>query len=191
LDPATGRNLFSDPQGDFAMSETFRQFVAGIVALAPEALPMSHHTVNSYRRIAPGNWAPKTASWAVQNYSAGIRVVPQPERRCRLEYRLPGSDTNPYLTLAFLLGAGLHGIETKAELPPPLEGGGPDAGAEGAPLLPHDLYVATDALDRSGTARKIFGDAFIDHFVASRRVEEAALRQAVSNAERSRYLEVV
>ena len=122
-------------------------------------------------------------------------MVPHPESHCRLEYRLPGSDTNPYLTLAFLLGAGLHGIETKAALPPPVEGGGPDAGpdagAEGAPPLPHDLYAAADALDRSGRARKIFGDAFIDHFVASRRVEEAALRQAVSNAERSRYLEVV
>ena len=173
------------------MSRVFRSFVAGLVALAAEAMPLTHHTTNSYRRHAPQNWAPKTASWAVQNYAAAIRVVPQPADRCRLEYRLPGSDINPFLALAFVLGAGLWGLETDAELPPELTGGGPGhVPAEGA-ALPHDLFEALDRLARSEHADRIWGEAFVRHLLEACRQEEAALRRETSAAERARYLEVV
>ena len=114
---ATGKPVFSDSMNENGMSKEFSNFVAGVLNLAPEGLAFSHHTVNSYRRHARGNWAPRVASWAVQDYAAGIRVVPEPTDQCRMEYRLPGADTNPYITLAFVLGAGLHGIESDLELP--------------------------------------------------------------------------
>lgn len=187
-DVHSGENLFHDPDGAHGMSQTFQHFVAGITALTCELLPLSAHTVNAYRRTTPGNWAPKTASWAVQNYSAAIRVVPTPQSACRLEYRLSGADTNPHLTLAALISAGLWGIETKAQLPAPIEGGGPDEETAGEPL-PHDLYEATERLAASEAARQLFGDVFVDHFVATRRHEELALRKQVSAGERARYLE--
>jgi glutamine synthetase len=190
-DLATGKPLFADAAGADGMSALFRQFTAGIVALAPEALAMTHHNVNSYRRHSPGNWAPKTASWAVQNYSVGVRVVPAPEDACRLEYRLPGADVNPHLGLAFALGAGLWGIEHKAELPPPFLGGGPNEMPKGDVSLPHDLFEAAERIERTARARAIFGVAFIDHFARVCRVEEGALRRATGGPERARYLEVV
>lgn len=195
-DLASGRPVFPESGGQDGMSPSFRSFVAGIVRLAPEALAMTHHNVNSYRRHAPGNWAPKAASWAVQNYSVGVRVVPAPDDVARLEYRLPGADVNPYLGLAFTIGAGLWGIETGAELPQPFLGGGPNempqAGSGGeAAALPHDLFEAAERLDRSKAARKIFGDRFVDHYARVCRVEEAALRRATGAPERARYLEVV
>ena len=187
----SGANLFADPADERGMSPLFRQFVAGLVALAPEAMPFSHHTVNAYRRLAPGNWAPKSASWAVQNYSAAVRVVAAPDSRCRLEYRLPGADTNPFLTLAFALGAGLWGVENETVLPPEFAGGGPDVmPVDGVPL-PHDLFEASERLAVSEAARGIWGVPFVDHLVAACRAEDAKLRRETGTAERARYLEVV
>ena len=190
-DRETGEDLFPDPADEKGMSRTFRSFVAGLVALAPEAMPLTHHTANAYRRHAPENWAPKSASWAVQNYAAAVRVVPQPPAQCRLEYRLPGSDINPFLALAFVLGAGLWGLETEAALPPELTGGGPGLTVPGGEALPHDLYEATGRLAGSERAHDIWGATFVQHFVEACRREEAALRRETSAAERARYLEVV
>ena len=190
FDRSSAKNLFVG-NGKDDMSTLFRQFVAGMVVMIPDAMALTHHTTNSYRRIAPGNWAPKSASWARQNYSSAIRVVTTPESHCRLEYRLPGADANPYLNLAFILGAGLWGIETKAELPDEFTGGGPDEIPVGGLTLAHDLYIAADRLDRSDTAKEIWGAEFIRHFVAAIRSEEATLRRETSAAERARYLEIV
>ncbi len=194
-DLASGRPVFPEAGAPDGMSASFRHFVAGIVRLAPEALALTHHNVNSYRRHAPGNWAPKTASWAVQNYSVGVRVVPVPDDAARLEYRLPGADVNPYLGLAFTIGAGLWGLETRAELPQAFLGGGPNemppSGSGGEVPLPHDLFEAAERLGRSKAAREIFGDTFVDHYARVCRVEEAALRRATGAPERARYLEVV
>lgn len=189
-DPASGDNLFAADDGA-AMSPLFRHFVAGLVALAPEAMALTHQTPNAYRRHAPGNWAPKSASWAIQNYAAAVRVVLAPVERCRLEYRLPGADANPFLNLAFILGAGLWGVENKAELPDEFTGGGPAEGAAAGAKLPHDLFTATERLAASDRARGIWGESFINHFVVACQIEEAALRRETSAAERARYLEVV
>ena len=190
-DRETGEGLFPEPTDENGMSQIFRSFVAGLVALAPEAMPLTHHTANAYRRHAPQNWAPKTASWAVQNYAAAVRVVPRPADRCRLEYRLPGADINPFLALAFVLGAGLWGLDSDAELPPGLTGGGPGLTVAGGTMLPHDLCEATDRLARSARAGEIWGETFVQHLVEACRQEEAALRRETSAAERTRYLEVV
>lgn len=191
LSDGDGRNLFFDAGADNNMSPLFRQFVGGVTELTPELLALPAHTVNAYRRLTPGNWAPRSATWAVQNYASAVRVVPGPEPVARMEYRLSASDTNPYLTLAMIIAAGLHGIDNNTSLPAPMDGGGPDETPEGVPTLPHDLFEATERLQASATAREIFGDRFIDHFVASRLHEETTLRRHVSGFERARYLEAI
>ena len=173
------------------MSQTFKHFVGGVTALTPELLPLAAHTVNAYRRLTPGNWAPRSATWAIQNYSTAVRVVPSPEDVCRMEYRLSASDTNPYLTLAMVLASGLHGIENETVLPAPMQGGGPDETPGDVPTLPHDLLEAAERLNASAVARELFGDRFIDHFVQSRIHEEVTLRRQVSGFERARYLESI
>ncbi|MEM7172878.1 MAG: glutamine synthetase [Pseudomonadota bacterium] len=189
FEKSSKRNLFVGP--DDGMSDLFKHFVAGVLSLIPEAMALTHHTSNAYRRIAPGNWAPKSASWARQNYSAAVRVVTAPQEVCRMEYRLPGADANPYLNLAYVLGAGLWGIEAKAELPDEFLGGSPDEMPVASTPLPHDLFEGASRLARSERAGSIWGSSFIEHFLAAIRSEEAALRREVSAAERARYLEVV
>ena len=192
VDLQTGEPVFADPVLEDGMSARFRSFIAGVLRLAPEGLAFSHHTVNAYRRHSHGNWAPRVASWAVQDYAAGIRVVPKPAQHCRMEYRLPGADTNPYMTLAFVLGAGLDGIECGHELPAPLPAGaGPESVmVEGEPL-PHSLYEASTRLAASTDCRRLFGDSFVDYLVAASSHESEATRRYVSDLERQRYLEIV
>ena len=188
----TGKPVFPDPTDEYGMSKEFSKFVAGVLNLVPDGLAFSHHTVNSYRRHARGNWAPRMASWAVQDYAAGIRIVPEPTDQCRMEYRLPGADTNPYMTLAFVLGAGLHGIETNSELPPSLTSPvGSDTGYVVDKSLPNDLYEASVRLNASQKSREIFGSDFVDYLVSACVHESEETKRYVSNLERQRYLEIV
>ena len=188
----TGKPVFPDPTDEYGMSKEFSKFVAGVLNLVPDGLAFSHHTVNSYRRHSKGNWAPRMASWAVQDYAAGIRIVPEPTDQCRMEYRLPGADTNPYMTLAFVLGAGLHGIETNSELPPSLTSPvGSDTGYVVDKSLPNDLYEASVRLNASQKSREIFGSDFVDYLVSACVHESEETKRYVSNLERQRYLEIV
>jgi glutamine synthetase len=141
-------------------------------------------TPNSYRRFVPDSWAGTTATWGVDNRSAGVRVL-----GARLEHRQAGADANPYLAAAAALAAGLDGVERACEPPPAVEGdvySMPDA-----PTLPATLAEATDLLERSALARDWLGDDVVDHCVAMRRGELAAQAAAVTDWETARYLEAL
>jgi glutamine synthetase len=183
-------NAFADPGDPQGLSAVARRFLAGIIELVPDVFALCGHTVNAYRRLAPGSWAPKTVSWAPLNYAAAVRTAAETPAQTRLELRLPGSDTNVYLALAMMLGAGLDGIERGLDLvDPPIARGGPNEIPPNAPRLPADLLEATRRLRGSSAARRIFGDPFVEHFTMVCEAEDAALRRAVSAAEVSRYLE--
>jgi glutamine synthetase len=190
LDRKSRTNRFADIGAPHGLSATARSFLAGVIATVPEAFPLCAQTVNAYRRLAPGSWAPKTMSWAPYNYAAAVRAASETEAMTRLEFRLPGSDCNPFLALALVLGCGLDGIERTAELTAePIAGGGPGEIPPGQPRLPADLLEATRRMRASADARRLFGAPFIDHFAAWCEAEDAALRRAVSPEEVRRYLE--
>ncbi|GAB2177151.1 type I glutamate--ammonia ligase [Dongia sp. agr-C8] len=190
LDRKASSNAFADPHDPQGLSGVARRFLAGIIDLVPEVFALCGHTVNAYRRLAPGSWAPKTVSWAPYNYAAAVRTAAETPAQTRLELRLPGSDTNVYLALAMMLGAGLDGLERGLDLADaPITGGGPNEIPPNAPRLPADLLEATKRLRGSAAARRIFGAPFVEHFAMVCEAEDAALRRAVSTAEVRRYLE--
>lgn len=189
-DRRTGRNLFADRTDENGLSAAAKSFLAGLIEIVPEVFPMIGNTVNAYRRLAPGSWAPKTVSWAPYNYAAAVRTAAETEEMTRLELRLPGSDLNPHLAMAAMLGAGLYGLDRKLELDTaPIKSGGPNEIPPGAERLPVDLLDATKRFRASARARLLFGDAFVDHYAAVCEAEDTALRKAVSAAELRRYLE--
>jgi glutamine synthetase len=189
-DRKTGRNVFGDSKDEYGLSATAKTFLAGIIDVVPDIFPMIGNTVNAYRRLAPGSWAPKTVSWAPYNYAAAVRTAAETEAMARLELRLPGSDLNPYLSMAAMLGAGLDGLARKLALAaPPIKSGGPNEIPEGAERLPVDLLQATKRFRASTKARALFGDAFVDHFAAVCEAEDTSLRRVVSATEVQRYLE--
>jgi glutamine synthetase len=186
----SGQNAFAASKDEHGLSATARSFLAGIIAHVPSLFPMIGNTVNAYRRLAPGSWAPKTVSWAPYNYAAAVRTAAETAEMTRLELRLPGSDMNPYLAMAAMLGAGLDGLSRKLALEtPPITSGGPNEIPAGAERLPVDLLDATRRFRASAKARELFGGAFVDHYGAVCEAEDAALRKAVSPAEVQRYLE--
>jgi glutamine synthetase len=191
VDSESGRSIFHDDADPSGMSTTMRHFIGGLLTLMPECLALCAHTVNAYRRMVPGNWAPRTPTWGPRNYSAAVRTVVGDADTSRLEFRVPAADTNPFLAMAMCLGAGLKGIAEEIEPPPAIEGDARDIVPEGLRPLPRNLTEATDRLDNSQIARECFTDVFVDHFVRSRRREIDSERRHVSAYERARYLEVV
>lgn len=189
-DGKTGRNIFSDRSDENGLSVAAKAFLAGIIDATPELFPMIGNTVNAYRRLAPGSWAPKTVSWAPYNYAAAVRTAAETEEMTRLELRLPGSDLNPYLAMAAMLGAGLDGLQRKLPLAaPPITSGGPNEIPEGVERLPIDLLTATTKFRASAKARALFGEPFVEHYAVICEAEDTSLRKAVSAAEVQRYLE--
>jgi glutamine synthetase len=190
-DRKTGKPVFADARAKDGISPTMRRFIAGILHQLPDWTALCTQTVNAYRRMVPGMWAPRTATWGFNNYSVAVRVAAATPETTRIEFRIPASDTNPFLAIATALAAGLWGIENDPPLPAPVTGNARETVPKGLKPLPHDLKVATDRLVASKTARAMFGDRFIDHFAKTRYQEEAALRREVSAAERRRYLETL
>jgi glutamine synthetase len=186
-----GKPVLGDGAGGDGLSTTARHFLGGILALAPQWMCMFAPTVNAYRRLRPGNWAPRAPNWGVGNYSCAVRVVTSDPAAVRFEFRLPGADAVPHMTAAMVLGAGLWGIETRADPGQPVTGDGrlvqPRPGEE----LPTSLEEAARRFAKSEAARATFGAPFVDHYSAWCAAEAAAFHAHVSAFERARYLETV
>ena len=185
------RSAFHDEKGRHRMSDTMRAFVAGQQALMPELLAMVAPTVNSYRRLIPGFWAPTSATWGVENRTTALRVIPGSEKSTRVEFRVAAADGNPYLALAAAVGAGLWGIENKLSLGEPVQGNSYDKKHPAKLDLPRTLMEAASRLKGSKAARSLFGDAFVDHFAATREWEEREFRKNISEWELERYFEII
>lgn len=188
-DGASGRPIFHDPAAPEGIAAEMRWFAGGLLRLLPEALAFCSHTVNAYRRLVPGAWAPTSATWGLQNRTTALRAILGDPGSQRLEFRVPAADSNPHLSLALALGAGLWGIENRVEPPDPIEGEAYASGASRSAPLPRTLLEAAEALDRSALARQLFGDVFVDGFVASRKWEDQVFRRTVSELDLRRYLE--
>ena len=186
-----GNPVFSKPDAPDGLSATARHFIGGLVKLMPELLAVCSSTVNAYKRMVPGAWAPTASNWGVQNRTAAVRVINDVPEATRVEFRVPSADTNPYLALALCLGAGLYGIRN--EIAPPA--GSDENFYASTPstetAFPRDLGEAAARLDRSTVARDIFGADFVQWFVGARQFEYAEYQRHVSEWEIRRYLGVV
>jgi len=186
-----GRPLFHDADAPDGMSDTMRHFVAGQQCLLPEMLAMVAPTINSYRRLIPGFWAPTEASWGVDNRTCALRAIPGGPEAQRIEYRIAAADANPYVILAAALASGLWGIENKVELPEPVRGNAYDQKFPKKLQFPATLWEAAQRLRKSAVARDWFGDAFVEHYAATREWEEREFRKHISDWEMERYFEII
>jgi glutamine synthetase len=184
------RNLFYDARDPHQMSALFKSYIAGQMQALPELLALYAPTVNSYKRLVDGAWAPTRVNWGVDNRTTALRVIAGGAKSTRLETRVNGSDSNPYLALSAALASGLWGIEQGLSLDaPPIVGSGYQDGR--APVLPRNLWEAAERLDQSKLARELLGDVFVDHFVATRHWEWRQFGKAVTDWETKRYLEII
>lgn len=178
-----GRPVFPGA-GPHGTSELLRHALAGQLALLPELTLLLAPTVNAFKRLRPGAFAPVHAAWGPDNRLTALRLAGS-GASLRVEHRVPGADADPYLALAGILLAFRHGIEERLELPPATIG----APAPDAVPLPDDLPAAADLLEQSVVARKGLGDPVVEALVASARAEWTAYCSAVSEWERARGFE--
>lgn len=100
------------------MSQTFKHYLAGQMLLLPEILPFFAPTINSYKRLVEGAWAPAKANWGIDDRTVALSAIASGSKSTRLETRVSGSDVNPYLSIAAaLLPAGIYGVENKPRTP--------------------------------------------------------------------------
>jgi glutamine synthetase len=181
------QNLFHDPDAHpHAMSETMRYFLAGLMAHSRELAILYAPYVNSYKRYMTASWAPVNIVWGADNRTCGLRVVGEGKGK-RIENRLPGADTNPYLAAAAMIAAGLDGIKRKLPLPPEWRGNG--YAADGLERLPQSLHEAITAFQASEFARNALGETVHAHYLNAALVEQQTFDQVVTNWEKHRYFE--
>jgi len=184
------KNLFYITDGENNMSDLLKHYLAGQLHCLPYILPMYAPTINSYKRLVEGAWAPTTVTWGIDNRTTAIRILHSSEKYTRLETRIPGSDSNPYLAMAAALASGLYGIKHKLPLNiKPTTGNGYQDKTHGT--LSPNLYEATMAMRNSPIATELFGTDFTEHFTQTRLWEWKQYSKAVTDWELKRYFEII
>jgi glutamine synthetase len=171
--------------GEHGFSPVFEHFIAGQQACLRELTYLYAPNINSYKRYADGSFAPTAVAWGMDNRTCSLRVVGHGPS-LRVENRVPGGDMNPYLGVAALIAAGLHGIENELPLEPELVG---NAYTSDAPRVPSTLREAAELFSASTVAVDAFGQEVVAHYANAAKVELTAFDSAVTDWERRRGFE--
>jgi glutamine synthetase len=184
-DRESGASVLADPDGPHGMSKLMRHFLAGQLAALREFTLLYAPNINSYKRFQPGSFAPTAVAWGPDNRTCALRVVGRGPAH-RFENRVPGGDVNPYLAVAGMIAAGLHGIDNELELPEACTG---NAYTGDAAHVPTTLREAAGLWEESAVAREAFGAEVVEHYRTMARVEQEAYDTAVTDWERFRSFE--
>ncbi|HEY2422116.1 MAG TPA: type I glutamate--ammonia ligase, partial [Neobacillus sp.] len=188
-----GKNAFYEPAGDLEMSDTARQFIAGVLKHAPNFTAVTNPTVNSYKRLVPGYEAPCYVAWSARNRSPLIRIPASRGLSTRVEVRSVDPAANPYLAMAVLLKAGLDGIKNKLTPPAPIDRNiyvmsKDERLGEGIIDLPATLDQALDQLKSDEVIVSGLGEHIFEHFVEAKEIEWDMFRTVVHQWERDQYM---
>ena len=192
-----GESAFTGSQGE--ITETMTYFLGGLQRYMREFSSLIAPTVNSYKRLCPGAWAPINMTWGEENRTTGLRLIRGGPSSQRIENRLPGADSNPYLALAATLGAGCLGIEQKIQPTEETIGTAYSLKVPKELEVPRNLEESSELFRMSESARSLFGDAFVNHFSNTRKWEHdqflknssAMKTDKISQWELARYFEII
>jgi glutamine synthetase len=182
VDIETGKNLFANANGKD--SALFRSHVAGLVKLLPQVAPLFAPNVNSFRRMRPDSAAPINVQWGEDNRSCGFRVPIADKNNRRVENRLAGADSNPYLAIAASLVCGYIGMVERMVPPKAITG----SAYNRARTLPRTLEAALDRFSSCKPVRNLLGEEFFEIFFAVKDHELFNYQSVVSSWEREHLL---
>lgn len=177
--------IFFDDSAEHNMNYSFRHFIGGMQKHIGDLSLMFLPTVNSYRRFAPGTFAPPALTWGYENRTTCFRVVGHSPNSLRVENRLASSDANPYFNVAATLAAGLDGVLNKIEPHDEVVGAG--FGLSDVPDYARSMPEAIDRLSSSEFAKEWFGERFITTFTSSRQSQYDAFSAKVPDVELERF----
>lgn len=197
LQDLDGQSLFGSKDGK--LPKTLQYFVGGLQTYMREFSVMYAPTVNSYKRLCPGAWAPINMTWGKENRTTAFRVITGDSNSQRVENRLSGADNNPYLALAATLGAGYLGIKEKIKPSDETIGGAYDLKLSRDRMVPSNLGEAAQLFKASEAAKNLFGELFVNHFANTRTWEFNEYKKnrgffdtaLISEWELERYFEII
>jgi glutamine synthetase len=182
VDPKTSANLFS--QKDGLPSELFHGFIAGLQTFLPAATCFLAPYVNSYRRLIPDAAAPINVEWGMDNRTTGLRVPVSPPDARRVENRIAGADTNPYLVLAASLACGYLGMTQQLKPRPPVTGSAYARSYQ----IPRGLLESVALFEQATELQEILGTGFSALYGKIKQSEFEAFMRVISPWEREHLL---
>jgi glutamine synthetase len=186
-DLATGNNVFLDNEDKDGMSALMKNFVQGILEHAPAAQALWNPTPNCYRRIRPHTFAPSNISWGVEDRSASVRIKASKDKRQHLEVRVPSALSNPYLTAAATIAAGLLGVKNNSTLAP--ERAGLKEDDPSFAKLPTEMHESLAALSADTALIDMLSPEFVKVFTTVKNAEMLRLRDEIPAAETNEYFD--
>ena len=188
-----GKNAFYDENAPLGLSEIAMQFIAGLLDHIKGIAAVTNPLVNSYKRLVPGYEAPCYLSWSAANRTALIRIPSSRGMGTRVELRSPDPSTNPYLSLALCLAAGLDGIKRKLTPPPQVmasiyEMTPEERDAAGISSLPGSLEEALVEFEKDTFVRGILGEHIFNRYLTAKKAEWENYRLRISEWELDKYL---
>jgi glutamine synthetase len=182
VDAKTKKNVFSDENGE--ASQIFYHFLGGQQAYLPDAMSIFAPYVNSYRRLLAGDSAPINLEWSIDNRSVGLRIPNSNANNRRIENRLVGADTNPYLAIAASLACGLLGIENEVAPRDELKTHAHDQEFS----LPRSLHQSLERLQANTELHELLGPDFVEIYSQIKHAESEEYMQVISPWEREHLL---
>jgi len=183
-----GNNIFASAEDPEGGSPALRHAVGGLCETMNDCMAIFAPTANAYRRIKPNAYVPLSACWGYNNRTCAFRVPASSPDAVRIEHRVAGADANPYLAGAAILAAILHGIETGAEAPPPVDG---NAYESQRPTVPKTWAESLERFQRSPFIADWLGEGFRHVFHAVKEGERLDFEAEVTPLEWAWYLKTV
>lgn len=188
-----GENAFYDKDGELELSDTARQFIAGILKHAPNFTAITNPTVNSYKRLVPGYEAPCYVAWSARNRSPLIRIPASRGMSTRVEVRSVDPSANPYLAMAVQLAAGLDGIKNQLTPPEAIDQNiyvmsKKEREDNSIVDLPATLAQAIKNFQGDEVMTQALGSHLCEHFIEAKVIEWDLFRTQVHPWEREQYI---
>ena len=183
LNKKNKKNIFYSKKN--TISNLMKNYIGGLQEFTPKLMPIHAPNINSYRRLFATWDAPKNTKWGIGNRSCGFRIPSNEEYGMRIENRISGSDTNPYLVFAANLAAGYLGIKNKIK---PTEESKKSVFNEKKSSLPKNMEEAISMFEKDEQINEVFSQKFVRTIAAIRKVEYQAYLKVISSWEREYLL---
>ena len=189
------KNSFWDEGADLQLSETARQFLAGVLKNVAGFTAVTNPLVNSYKRLVPGYEAPCYVAWSPKNRSPLVRIPESRGMSTRIELRSVDPSANPYLAMAVILAAGLDGIKNGLTPPAPVDRNIYRMNAEeraevGITSLPGSLAEALAELEKNEIIKDALGEHIYSNYKEAKEIEYDLFRTTVTEWEREQYMKM-
>ena len=184
-----GNNVFVETQ-EGSWNPLLLHAIGGLRETMADSMLVFAPHANSWRRFSNQSYAPVSANWGVNNRSVALRIPAGAKAARRIEHRLSGVDTNPYLVGATVLAGILYGLDNETDPGPETTGNGYEGADEQMPI-PEDWRSAIRLATQSIFLKQALGEDMHRTFTAVKKAEYDRVARTISEVDYDLYLHTV